>query len=88
MSTARLTSKLEDSSHIYNPWDWVTQLYPDALGTHFGRILRHAWATVGLFFNPIHQRHTEENLVYNAKIFQEKTLHSLIKRGLFKMSET
>ena len=26
--------------------------YSQALGTHFSRLLRHAWATVGLFFNP------------------------------------
>jgi hypothetical protein len=32
----------------------VVQLYPQALGTHFSRLLRHAWVTVGLFFNPGH----------------------------------
>jgi hypothetical protein len=32
----------------------VAQLYPQALGTHFSRLLRHAWVTVGLFFNPGH----------------------------------
>jgi hypothetical protein len=32
----------------------VAQLYPQALGTHFSRLLRHAWVTVGLFFNPSH----------------------------------
>jgi hypothetical protein len=40
--------------HIYNPWDRVVQLYPQALGTHFSRLLWHAWATVGLFFNSDH----------------------------------
>jgi hypothetical protein len=34
--------------------DRVSQLYPQALGTHFSRLLRHAWVTVGLFFNPGH----------------------------------
>ena len=29
-------------SHIYNPWD-LAQLYPQALGTHFSRLLRQAW---------------------------------------------
>jgi len=29
----------------------VTQLYPQAPSTYFSRILRHAWATVGLFFS-------------------------------------
>ena len=28
--------------------------YPQALGTHFSRLLRHVWATAGLFFNPGH----------------------------------
>jgi hypothetical protein len=35
---------------IYDPEDRVAQ----ALGTHFSRLLRHAWVTVGLFFNPGH----------------------------------
>jgi hypothetical protein len=39
---------------IYDPGDRVAQLYPQALGTHFSRILRHAWVTVRLFFNPGH----------------------------------
>jgi hypothetical protein len=37
---------------IYNPR--VAQLYPQALGTYFSRLLQHAWVTVGLFFNPGH----------------------------------
>jgi hypothetical protein len=36
------------------PGDRVAQLYPQALGTHFSRLLRHAWVTVGLFLNPGH----------------------------------
>jgi hypothetical protein len=39
---------------IYDPGDRVAQLYPQALGTHFSRLLRHAWLTVGLFLNPGH----------------------------------
>jgi hypothetical protein len=39
---------------IYEPGDRVAQLYPQALGTHFSRLLRHEWVTVGLFFNPGH----------------------------------
>jgi hypothetical protein len=34
------------------PGDRADQLYPQALGTHFSRLLRHAWVTVGLFVNP------------------------------------
>jgi hypothetical protein len=36
------------------PGDRVAQLYPQALGTRFSRLLRHARVTVGLFFNPGH----------------------------------
>jgi hypothetical protein len=41
---------------IYNPRSRVAQLYPQALGTHFGRLLRPAWAAVGLFFSPVTTR--------------------------------
>jgi hypothetical protein len=34
----------------------VVQLYPQAPSTHFSRLLRHAWATVGLFFSPVTTR--------------------------------
>jgi hypothetical protein len=45
----------EDQVSVFmTPGDRVTQLYPQALGTHFSPILRHAWVTVGLFFNPGH----------------------------------
>jgi hypothetical protein len=44
---------LEDQVSIFiSPEDWVDQLYPQALSTHFSRLLRHAWVTVGLFFFP------------------------------------
>jgi hypothetical protein len=36
------------------PGDMVAQLYPQALGTHFSCLLRHAWVTVGVFFNTGH----------------------------------
>jgi hypothetical protein len=36
------------------PGDKVAQLYPQALGTHFSRLLRHGWVTMGLLFNPGH----------------------------------
>ena len=42
--------------NIYNPWCNVTQLYPQARGTHFGRLLLPEWATVGLFFSPVTAR--------------------------------
>jgi hypothetical protein len=31
----------------------MAQLYPQAPSTHFSRLLRHAWATVGLFFSQV-----------------------------------
>jgi hypothetical protein len=43
----------------------VVQLYPQALGIHFSRLLRHAWVTVGLFVNPGH--HTEGPIVSQEK---------------------
>jgi hypothetical protein len=48
------------------PGDRVTQLYPQALGTHFSRVLRHAWVTVGLFFNVGH--HTGFSSPYFVQI--------------------
>jgi hypothetical protein len=47
------TPNLEDQASVFmTRRDRVTQLYPQALGTHFSRLLRHEWVTVGLFFNP------------------------------------
>jgi hypothetical protein len=37
---------------IYDPGDRVAQVYPQALGTHFSRLLRYTWVTEGLLFNP------------------------------------
>jgi hypothetical protein len=45
-------------SVFMTPGDRVAQLYPQALGTNFSRLLRHERVSVGLFFNPGH--HTEE----------------------------
>jgi hypothetical protein len=36
---------------------FLTELYPQALGNHFSRLLRHAFATLGLFLTS--GRHTE-----------------------------
>jgi hypothetical protein len=47
----RPTPNLEDQE---TPGHRVAQLYPQALGTNFSRRLRHAWVTVGLFFNTVH----------------------------------
>jgi hypothetical protein len=34
----------------------VAQLYSQAPNTHFSRLLRHAWATVGVFLSPVTTR--------------------------------
>jgi hypothetical protein len=34
----------------------MAQLYPQAPSTHFSRLLRHAWATVGTLFSPVTTR--------------------------------
>jgi hypothetical protein len=47
------TPNLEDKVSVFmTPRDRVAQLYPQALDTHFSRLLRHAWVTVGLFLVP------------------------------------
>jgi hypothetical protein len=51
----RPTPNLEDQSSVFMTLrDRVAQLYPQALGSHFSRLMRHSWVTVGLFFNPGH----------------------------------
>jgi hypothetical protein len=53
----RPTPNLEDQVFIFiSPGDCVAQLYPQAASTHFSRLLRHAWVTVGLFFSPVTTR--------------------------------
>jgi hypothetical protein len=56
---------------IYDPGDRVAQLYPQALGIHFIRLLRHAWVTVGLFSNPGHHTGDKERYGY-------ENLHTVI----------
>jgi hypothetical protein len=52
----RPTPTLEDQASVLfiSPRGRVAQLYPQAPGTHFSRLLRHAWVTVGLFLFPGH----------------------------------
>jgi hypothetical protein len=42
----------------------MAQLYPQAPGSHFSRLLRHAWVTVGLFLFPGH--HTGKELIQGS----------------------
>jgi hypothetical protein len=52
----RPTPILEDQASVFiSPRGIVAQLYPQAPGTHFSRVLRHAWVTVGLFLFPGHR---------------------------------
>jgi hypothetical protein len=57
VAAPRPTPNLEDQVSIFiSLGDRVAQLYFQAPGTHFSRLLRHAWATVGLFFSPVTTR--------------------------------
>jgi hypothetical protein len=54
-STPCQTPNLQDQASVFmTPGDRVTQLYPQALGTHFCRRLLHAWAMLGLFLSSGH----------------------------------
>jgi hypothetical protein len=64
LSTTRPIPNLEYQASIFViPGDRVTQPYPQTLGTHFSRLLRHAWATLGLFLSS--GQHTETCLGYS-----------------------
>jgi hypothetical protein len=52
----------------------VAQLYPQAPSTHFSRLLRHAWATVGLFFSPVT---TRGNPILQARLNKRKSSSNL-----------
>jgi hypothetical protein len=55
LSTSCPTPNLQDQASIFvTPRDRVTQLYPQALGTHFSCLLQHAWAMLGLFLSSGH----------------------------------
>jgi hypothetical protein len=67
----RPTPNLEDQASVFmTPGDRVAQVYPQALGNHFSRLLRHAWVTVGLSFNPGHHTggHNYQLVKYNESL--------------------
>jgi hypothetical protein len=70
---------------IYNPRGRVAQLYPQALGTLFGRLLRPAWAAVGLFFSPVTTRGRQVfmlNIKSTSCAYRVQALQKIIiKRG-------
>jgi hypothetical protein len=51
------------ASVFMTPGDRVTQLFSRALGTHFNRLIRHAWGTVGLFLFPATAREERDNYI-------------------------
>jgi hypothetical protein len=58
----RPTPTPEDQASVFiTPRGRVAQLYPQPPGTHFSRLLRHAWVMVLLFLFPGH--HTAHILV-------------------------
>jgi hypothetical protein len=61
---------MEDQVSVFmTPGDRVAQLYPQALGTHFSRLIRHAWVTVGLFSNPSHHTgHTRTSEILKVEV--------------------
>jgi hypothetical protein len=56
---------------IYDPRRQGGPATPQALGTHFSRLLRHAWVTVGLFFNPGHHTGDKRKLQCGIKWNEE-----------------
>jgi hypothetical protein len=63
----RPTPTLEDQVSVFiSPRGRVAQLYLQAPGTHFSRLLRHAWVTVGLFLFP--GRHKGKSPYYGAQL--------------------
>jgi len=60
-------------------------LQPPTWGsTHFSRLLRHAWATVGLFFSPVTTRNMRRNaltLLFHA--FEKRDGMIILKRFLY-----
>jgi hypothetical protein len=70
LSVQRPTPNLEDQVSVFmTPRDRVVQLYPQALGTNFSRLLRHAWVTVGLFFNSSH--HTGRSRISSGSMLSD-----------------
>ena len=67
---------------IYNPLGRVAQLYPQAPGIHFDRLLRHTWAAMGFSFFG----HHTGNLVTCKGMYKgvSKSCRTvLVKRSLF-----
>jgi hypothetical protein len=62
-----------------SPRGRVAQLYPWAPDTHFSRLLRHAWVTVGLFLFPGHHTGTEKHLDELNYFTSNWTLHSFAR---------
>jgi hypothetical protein len=79
------TPNLEEQASVFmTPGDRVAQLYTQELGTHFSRLLQHAWVTVRLlFFNPGHHTRPSIMVQYNKKI---ATINYEITKFCFSLS--
>ena len=71
-------------SHIYNPWDWMAQLYPQALGTHFSRLLR---ASLGYSLIPVTTRDTHLILSRNLRRCGERLFKAYSGSKIFNEPE-
>jgi hypothetical protein len=77
----RPTPNLEDQVSVFmTPGDRVAQLFPQVLGTHFSRLLRHEWVTVGLFFNAGHHKGKLDLLIIGFEKFFLNPFQFITKR--------
>jgi hypothetical protein len=66
--------------HIYIPWRLGGPVIPPGTEYPFSRLLRHAWATVGLFFSPVTTRghFRDENYKKNTLLISAVTYTKLV----------
>jgi hypothetical protein len=64
----RPTPTLEDQASVFiSPRGRVAQSYSPALGTHFSRLLRHKWVTVGIFLFPGHHTKLRKDFEWRVR---------------------
>jgi hypothetical protein len=74
----RPTPNLEDQVSIFiSPGDRVAQLYPQAMSTHFNRLLRHAWSWIN----------RKPAFIRNILWFQEHRIWNSVKLRLMNGKE-
>ena len=83
MSAAHPTPNLEGQLSLFiSPGERVAQLYPRALGAHFSCLLRHAWATVGLFL-PSHHAGKQTSITRIVMKREKWSCHGASKRRFY-----